>query len=338
MTQMKRLVGLLTFFLIFSCQKSPEKQGYIRLSGAVFGTTYHMSYQDDLERDFSEDIESIFAAENQSLSTYIPSSDISKINNGVEGIKVDSLFVEVFEKSKRIYTETEGVFDPTIGDVVNAWGFGPESMENPPSNEDIENLMQYVGFDKVVLTQGRVQKMYPQTYFDFNAIAKGYGVDLVGRFLESKGVVDYMVEIGGEIRVRGKNASGNLWGIGVEKPNFDGTRSLQEVILLENQSIATSGNYRKFRIDPKTGEKFVHTINTKTGFALQTDLLSASVISTLDCSDVDGYATAFMAMGYERAKAFATNHPELLVILIYIDDKGDTQVYQSAALKVKKAV
>ncbi|MGB0837882.1 MAG: FAD:protein FMN transferase [Flavobacteriaceae bacterium] len=338
MTQMKRLVGLLTFFLIFSCQKSPEKQGYIRLSGAVFGTTYHMSYQDDLERDFSEDIESIFAAENQSLSTYIPSSDISKINNGVEGIKVDSLFVEVFEKSKRIYTETEGVFDPTIGDVVNAWGFGPESMENPPSNEDIENLMQYVGFDKVALTQGRVQKMYPQTYFDFNAIAKGYGVDLVGRFLESKGVVNYMVEIGGEIRVRGKNASGNLWGIGVEKPNFDMTRSLQEVILLDNQSIATSGNYRKFRIDPKTGEKFVHTINTKTGFALQTDLLSASVISTLDCADVDGYATAFMAMGYERAKAFATNHPELLVILIYIDEEGDTQVYQSAALKVKKAV
>jgi len=313
--------------LFFSCTDQNTDSTYIKLSGAVFGTTYHMSY--DSPENYTTSFDSIFALENQSLSTYIQDSDISRINRGQEGVIVDDYFIEVFYKSQRIYRESKGMFDPTIGLVVNAYGFGPEQTLNKPSKEFIEKKMSYVGFDKVEIKNNQVVKRFPEIYFDFNAIAKGYGVDLIGRFLESKGVKNYMVEIGGEIRARGVNDKGRLWTIAIEKPNFDMTRSVQEIIELNNESIATSGNYRKFKIDKISGEKYVHTIDALTGKARQSDLLSASVISQEDCADMDAYATLFMAFGFEQTKAFLMEHPKLKVVLVYLDEKGDSQVYQN---------
>ena len=169
-------------------------------------------------------------------------------------------------------------------------------------------------------------KLYPEIYFDFNAIGKGYLVDVVGRMFEDYKIANYMIEIGGEIRARGVNNKNKHWKIAIENPNFDGSRSFATIIQLENESMATSGNYRKYRVSDD-GIKYVHTINTNTGYATESNLLSASVISKSDCADVDGYATAFMAMGLENSIQFLENHSELKAFLIYSNNKGELETY-----------
>jgi thiamine biosynthesis lipoprotein len=331
MKLVKNVLFLLLFVIVFgSCSKT--KPNVNELSGNVFGTTFHISYLDSENRTYEKQVDSLFYLVNKSLSTYMPESDISKINNGNTEIVVDKLFEEVYNKANRIFKETNGVFDPTIGVLVNAWGFGPKPGLKNLDSVKIKELLQFVGFDKVSLKEGRIQKKYIETYFDFNAIAKGYGVDVVGRFLEGKGVENYLIEIGGEVRVRGKNGKGEFWRIGIEKPNFDGTRSIQKVITLENEAMATSGNYRKYKIDSITGEKYVHTLDTKTGFTAKRDLLSASVISRLDCADVDGYATSFMAMGFKESVKFLDKHPELKAYLVYSGENGELKVFSTKGL------
>ena len=330
---MKRIGVLITIVLMYSCAGFEENRKFKTLTGYAFGTSYSISYNNTQNRDFSSQIDSIIHVVNKSLSTYLISSDISKINLGDATVIVDEMFAEVFLKSNRIYKETDGFFDPTVGVLVNAWGFGPgDALENM-SIVQIDSLMQFVGFDKVKLESNKIIKEYPEIYFDFNAIAKGYGIDMIGRFLESNNCTNYLVEIGGEVRVRGKNSKNKYWAIGLEDPNTDGSRSVNKIVELNNQSMATSGNYRKFKLD-KNGHKFVHTINAKTGYAAASDLLSATVISELDCADVDGYATAFMAMGFKKTKSFLESHPELKVHLIYVDSNGITQMFTSEGLLV----
>ena len=211
---------------MFFRARSKKKKDYLKLEGHAFGTTFHINYDGDL--DYTQQVDSLFHAVNKSLSTYIPNSDISKINRGDTTVVVDALFAEVFNKSLRIYKETEGVFDPTIGTLVNAWGFGPEKVSVMPDSTKIKQLLQLVGFNKVHLENNKVQKDNNNIYFDFNAIAKGYAVDVAGRFMESKGITNYLVEIGGEIRTRGVKADGSVWKAGIEDPNFDGTRSISK--------------------------------------------------------------------------------------------------------------
>lgn len=325
---MKKISVLIIIVLIYSCAESKQNQEFNSLTGYAFGTTYTISYKDPRNRDFSSQIDSIIYAVNKSLSTYLPSSDISKINQGDPTITVDEMFAEVFSKSNRIYFETDGFFDPTVGVLVNAWGFGPEKPLQNINALQIDSLMQFVGFDKVKLKNNKIVKRHPEIYFDFNAIAKGYGIDRVGRFLESKNCTNYLVEIGGEVRVRGKNRENNYWKIGLEDPNTDGSRSVNKIVELDNQSMATSGNYRKFKLDDN-GHKYVHTVNAKTGYAVASDLLSATVIAKLDCADVDGYATAFMAMGFDRTKLFLNNHPELKAVLIFTNKEGEIKTYST---------
>lgn len=310
---------LLTFF---SC----EKKELIRLNGPVFGTTFSIIYFGS--ENYESDIKNLFNEVNKSLSTYIPNSDISRINRGEKGVQVDTLFKEVFQKSERIFKETEGYFDPTVGDLVNAWGFGPKKPLNDLDSSKVTSLMKYVGFNKVKIVDSKVVKEYSETYFDFSSIAKGYGIDVIGRFLEYKGIKNYLVEIGGEIRTRGMKPDGKLWTVQLDNPNTDGTRSAYTVLQLTDKSMASSGNYRKFRI-AENGQKYVHTINPKTGYAIESNLLAATVIADLDCADVDAYATAFMAMGLERTKSFLTSKPELKVILIYINEEGALAEFQN---------
>jgi thiamine biosynthesis lipoprotein len=216
--------------------------------------------------------------------------------------------------------------------LVNAWGFGPDRVVENLDSTHVKSMLEFIGLDNVKLQNNRISKKYNSIYIDFNAIAKGYAVDVIGRFLESNQVKDYLVEIGGEIRAKGKNPDNKIWKIAIEKPNFDGSRSFQAVIELNNQSIATSGNYRKYKIDAVTGKKFAHTIDTKTGFPSQSDLLSASVIAQKDCADVDGYATAFMAMGLKKSKLFLQKPPELKCFLIYSDDNGGVKTFTTENL------
>jgi thiamine biosynthesis lipoprotein len=308
-----------SLFTLISCHKEPDTP--VKLQGFVFGTTYTIIYY-DVSANFEEDINKLFAAVNQSTSTYMYSSDISRINRGEKGVKVDKYFQEVFNKTTQIFNETNGYFDPTVGNLVNAWGFGPEKPINNLDSSKVKELMKFVGFDKVKLVDNEIIKEHSETYFDFNSIGKGYGLDVVARFLDSKGIKNYLVEIGGEVRLKGTKPNGKLWTVQLDDPNTDGSRSAYKKLNLTNISMASSGNYRKFRI-AKNGEKYVHTINPKTGFATESNLLAATVIAELDCADVDAYATAFMAMGFEKTKKFLQAKPNLKVVLIYVDDNGN---------------
>jgi len=324
---MKKTFLLFLAVILFSCSAEKETQT-IKYEGFVFGTTYHITILDDQNINFQKPIDSLFYLVNKSLSTYIPTSDISKINSGDSTIVVDDLFIEVFKKSKHIYKETDGYFDPTVGNLVNAWGFGPNHLKKELDSLEVQKMMQFVGLEKVQLKNRTVKKQFQEIYLDFNSIAKGFGIDVIGRFLEKKNVQHYLVEIGGEIRAKGKNNKGNFWKVAIEKPNTDGSQSFQTAIELDNESMATSGNYRKFRIT-KAGKKYVHTINPKTGFAKESNLLSASVIASSDCADVDAYATAFMAMGFEKTKEFLKTHKNIKVVLMYLDKENSIRAYRN---------
>lgn len=322
---MKRILFyILISVTVLSCKteqnKSVEVFENTTLAGVVFGTSYKAIYDSDI--DYTKQFDNLFDVINTSMSTYIPDSDISKVNRN-EQVTVDPHFEKVFLKSKEIYNATQGVFDPTIGDVVNAWSFGADKNKFLTDSITIDNLMQHVGFDKVILIHDKVAKQ-PKTYLEFNAIAKGYGVDVIAEFLESKNVSNYLVEIGGEVRVKGKNKEKNKpWRVGLDEPRFDGGQSVYKVINLKDEAMATSGTYRKFKVD-ENGNKFAHIINTKTGYPTKTNILSVSVIAK-DCMTADGYATAFQAMGVEGVKTFLQNHLELKAFLIFENEQKELE-------------
>ncbi|PCI11555.1 MAG: thiamine biosynthesis protein ApbE [Flavobacteriaceae bacterium] len=319
---MQKISLLLSILFLISC--SDKELKYQKISGNAFGTTYNIIYKDSQNKNFEKNFDSLIYVVNKSMSIYLPNSDISKINQGDTSILIDNHFKKVFLKSQRIFKETDGYFDPTVGGLVNAWGFGPDNSIANLTDSKVDSLLQFVGFDKVKLIDGKIVKEHPAIYFDFNAIAKGYGIDVIGRYLESQNCTNYLIELGGEIRARGVNDLGDFWHVAIEDPNTDGTRSISEVVSLENKTMASSGNYRKFKVD-STDKKYVHTINAKTGYAIESNLLAATVISDLDCADVDAYATSFMAMGFEKSKIFLEKHPELTAHLIYVDVDGETK-------------
>ena len=324
---MRNYLFIVGFLFIVACNSN--KTDLQVLQGNAIGTTYSLKYIASKNTNFELKIDNLIKAVNKSTSTYIPSSDISKINNGDTSIVVDAIFEEVFNKSEKIYNETDGDFDPTVGVLVNAWGFGPGTKINNLDSLKIDSLLTYVCFNKVSLSNKKVIKLYPEIYIDFNAIGKGYLVDLIARQFETANIENYMVEIGGEIRVKGKNQKDEFWKIAIENPNEDGTRSFATIIQLKDEAMATSGNYRKYRTTAD-GKKYVHTINAKTGYASESNLLSASVISNGDCADVDGYATAFMAMGLDKSIAFLEQHTELKAFLIYANENGEIKTFASA--------
>jgi thiamine biosynthesis lipoprotein len=310
--------------ILTACKQEIKKKDYT-LQGLVFGTSYKITYLETAS-NYQNSLDSLFLLINTSTSTYISTSDISKINNGDSTIIVDAIFSEVFQKSKRIYKETDGYFDPTVGNLVNAYGFGPKKEINNLTDEEIKAQLQFVGLDKVSLIKGKIIKQDQKIYLDFNSIAKGFAIDIVARFFDEKKIENYLIEIGGEIRAKGSKKNQKPWLIRVVDPKSADENGGFKNINLSNKSMATSGNYRKFRI-AADGKKYVHTINSKTGFATESNLLSASVIASIDCADVDAYATAFMAMGLERTKEFLKNHPEIEVILLFSTTEGIIEEY-----------
>ena len=326
-----RIILLLVVFFVLSSCKDERTVESVKLEGLAFGTTFHITYFAANGNNFSNSIDSLFHTVNKSLSTYITNSDISRINNGDSTVVVDDYFIEVFKKSSVINKETEGVFDPTIGVLVNAWGFGPEKSLKNLDSAKVKQLLNLVGFNKVKLLKNKIIKANDSIYFDFNAIAKGYAVDVAGRFLEDQNINNYLIEIGGELRSRGQNIIKNKpWKVGIENPNFDGTRSIEKTVELNDEAMATSGNYRKFKIDSITGKKYAHIINSKTGYPAESNLLSVSVIAELDCADVDAYATAIMAMPLEKAKTFLENRIDLKGFIIYSDINGEVKTFSTS--------
>ena len=311
----KHFLLVVAMACLLSCEKDIRNTKH---SGPVFGTYFNISYHSESPFEFQESFDSIFYIMNSSLSTYWENSDISKFNRN-EKMVPDNHFKIVFNTSKKVFKETKGFFDPTIGNVVNAWNFGPEENKFLTDSATISNLMQFVGFDKVIMLEDRFIKP-DSVYLDFNAIAKGYAIDEVSRFLESKGVENYLVDIGGDLRTGGINLETNKpWAIGIDDPNFDGSVTYSKVISVVNKGMATSGVYRKYKVD-ENGNRYAHIIDTKTGYPSKTNVLSVSVIAP-NCMLADAYATAFQAMGVEQTKQFLENHPELSVYFIVADEE-----------------
>lgn len=302
---------------------------YQHNTGQIFGTTYHITYQSD--KDLHREILQRLQLVDQTFSTFNDESIISKINRN-EPVKLNQMFIEVFDLAKTVSKDTHGAFDITVAPLVNVWGFGFKSG-TPPTKAVIDSLRHLTGYEKVKLIGSTVRKQDPRIMLDCSAIAKGYGSDVVAQYLRSRDVENFMIEIGGEIVVQGNSDKRLPWKIGVTKPTDDSTQvnnELQTVLNVSNTAMATSGNYRRFYY--KNGKKYAHTIDPKTGYPVQHNILSATVLANT-CAKADAYATSFMVLGLEKTQQVLQHHPDLMVYLIYADGQGKNKVWYSPSLK-----
>jgi thiamine biosynthesis lipoprotein len=283
-----------------------------RHSNFVFGTVYNITYQYD--KDLQKEIEAELMKVDAEFSMFNKESTVARINRGDSTVERSEMFNEIYQLAQTVSNDTYGAFDITVAPLVNAWGFGFKH-EQLPTAQQVDSLMRI------------------RNQMDFSAIAKGYGCDVVARLLKSKGINNYMVEIGGEVVVSGHNDKDQLWHIGVNKPVDDSTHmenELQTVLSITDHAMATSGNYRNFYY--QNGKKYAHTIDPRTGYPVQHSLLSATVIAD-NCATADAYATSFMVLGVDGAKEVLLRHPELMAYLIYVDEDGQMAVWSSPALK-----
>lgn len=299
--------------------------------GQIFGTFYHITYQNDssIQTDILAELQKV----DNALSMFNKESIISHINRD-ENVETNEMFESVFNLAEKISDNTDGAFDITVAPLVNAWGFGFKTG-NPPTKQTVDSLRAIVGYKKVKLVNHRITKSDARVMLDCSAIAKGYGCDVVARLLEKRGIKNYMVEIGGEVVTHGISEKRLPWKIGVTKPSDDSlnvNNELQTVLNVKDRAMATSGNYRNFYY--RGGKKYAHTIDPATGYPVQHSILSATVLAK-HCAEADAYATAFMVMGIEKAKKVLEKHPELMAYLIYSDDKGNLQVWYSPSMEDK---
>ena len=305
---------LLLFITVCSCTNNSLQKTSI--SGYVYGTTYNIVYFSDEELQLKMQIDSLFNVIDMSMSTYNLNSLITKINDN-ENIELDNHFKFVFNVSKNIFNKTDGYFDPSIGPLVNSLNFGPKNYDLPQGN-----LKDLVGLDKFNIIDNKLIRPF-NSFIDFNAIAKGYSVDVISHFLSNNNIANYLVEVGGEIRSSGINIDGNKnWRVGLDTPRFDGLqKDLYKIFDLKDRSMATSGVYRKFKID-SLGNKYAHIINPKTGYSSTTNILSVTVISE-NCIEADAYATALQLMSIDEITILANKNSDISIFIIYYDDNNE---------------
>lgn len=317
-TRKKKLLWQVPFLLLLIAGtvfviRQQHAMPYQHHQGFVFGTGYNVSYQAD--ENLQPAIEAELAKVDGEFSMFNDSSTVSRMNRG-EHPQPSPMFTEVYELAQTVSKETDGAFDITVAPLVNAWGFGFKN-EQLPTRKQVDSLL-------LVRNQ-----------FDFAAIAKGYGCDVIARLMQQRGIQNYMIEIGGEVITKGISPSRVPWRIGVVKPTEDtlGTGGeLLATLNLSDCSMATSGNYRNFYY--KDGKKYAHTIDPHTGYPVQHSLLSATVLAP-NCATADAYATSFMVMGLDKARELLSRHTELMAYFIYTDEQGQLAVWYSPALKDK---
>ena len=319
------------FILLFACSCQSDFS-YKNFTGYTFGTYYDIKVFSEKEILLSDkNFDSIFLAFNNSFSTYKNSSIISKLNNG-DDVDIDDLFFDVYNKSKILNSKTNGLFDPTIGLLLEYYGFGPENSKNIINEDSILQIMETVGFEKISINNRKLIKKNIRTKLDFNAIAKGYAVDVISNYIESKGLLNYLIDIGGEIKSSGTNISKkDHWKIAINNPDLS-NNNFYKILRLSNLSLATSGNYRNFKIDSITGNKYVHILNPITGKSQQTNILSASVVSS-SCFKSDAFATAMMASNLKNAISITENNNDIESFIIYVDSLNNITDYASAGFK-----
>jgi FAD:protein FMN transferase len=314
--------ALLAIFAMLSCTPVQKK---VMFRGQTQGTYYAVTYFDSKEREFQPQIDSILKAFDLSVSMWVPESIISRINSGDSLIIPDEWFADIFNRSQDISKRTDGAFDITVGPLVNAWGFGFKGRLKM-DQALVDSLRELVDYRTVRLEDGKIIKDKKNIQFDFNAIAQGYAVDVLGRFLASQGISDYLIDIGGEVLGKGSKPDGQSWIVGVENPAADSLseRTLNAKVKLNDRALATSGSYRKYY--EENGVRYSHTIDPATGYPVRHSLLSVSVLAN-DCATADGYATAFMVMGFEKSKVFLDNQAGLEAYFIVDGGSGTFQTY-----------
>ncbi len=322
------LIPLLSFW---GCQ--PRPVAYTRLEGNAQGSTFRIVYADSLSRDFAGSVDSIFRVMDRSMSLWDSTSVISLFNANDPAVRADAHFTTVFERSREVAETTGGNFDVTVGPLVKAWGFSYKKGLPAPDSVQVDSLLRLIGYQKIQLRDRKLIRTLPQINIDFNAIAQGYTVDVLADFLKDRGVKNYLVEVGGEVRAEGRNERGEVWRIGIDKPTDSGAadRTLQAVVALDGKALATSGSYRKFV--EREGRKYSHAIDPRTGFPITHSLLSVSVLAN-DCMTADAYATAFLVMGLEEAIPLARQQG-LELYGIVAEPDGSLRVYQSAGFGAK---
>ena len=319
---------LILFFLFSAC----SRHEVVSIDGQALGSYYRVKYLDIgyTKEYFQKGIDSILNIMNNSMSTYLPSSDLSKINRGDSTIVVDEHFEKVFNKANLMWYKSQGYFDPTVGAWVNAYGFGPNKKIKKIGLKERDSLMKITGWPRIRLTKDKkIIKDDKNIFIDFNALAKGYAVDQINLYLEKAGSENHLIDIGGELISRGKNLLTNkFWSVGIEKP-IESTlpRKIFDIIELDNQALATSGNYRKYRIDKETKQKYVHSINPLNGRPARSNILSVSV-KALDCMTADAFATALMVMPLNMGKKLINETPD--VDAFWIISKSDKFVTHSS--------
>jgi len=331
MRPLKILLFVASVILFWLSCREAQHYNKIRFAGEAQGTYYAITYFGNDTIVHKNEVDSLLNAFDLSVSVWVPESIISKFNNNDPGAEMNQHFREIFKQSKKIWKNTNGAFDITVGPLVNAWGFGFKNKIQV-NQQVIDSLLPLVDFEAVRIENGKLVKDNPGIAIDFNAIAQGYSVDLLGGFLESRGIQNYLVDIGGEVLAKGTKPGGKNWVVGIEKPtdNANAARTLKATVEILNQAIATSGNYRKFY--EENGIRYSHTIDPRTGYPVKHQLLSASVMAD-SASIADGYATALMVMGPDKSKEFLKNNPNLEAYLIYSDQDGNYRTWASDKFK-----
>lgn len=322
---------LILFLIFFSGCNHAQNLKQVRFQGFTQGSTYSISYFEKDSIGYQKQIDSILYKIDNSVSIFNPNSLISKINRGDTNVIVDKYFIEMFNKSMEVSEKTGGAFDITVGPLVNAWGFGFKNKEKL-NQQIIDSLLNFVGYKMVHLKGKKVIKEKPGIMLDFNAIAQGYTVDEVSKYLDSKKIENYIVEIGGEVYAKGRKMDKKNWKVGIEQPteHADDKQSYKNIVSLENKAISTSGNYRKYFME--NGIRYSHEIDPKTGYPVKNSVLSVSVLAD-DCTTADAYATAFMVFGLDKGKEFLEKNKFLEAHFIYTDAKENYLTYTSEGLK-----
>ena len=328
-------IGLVALAMCRTKEAETQVLSYYKLEGTVFHTIYHITYQG--ERDYHDEIKQLFKEFDGSLSMFNDTSIITRMNNCDTSVVANRYFRHVFTKAMEVSEATGGAFDITVAPLVNLWGFGFKNSDNV-SQAAIDSILQFVGYKTVHLDEeGHLHKDDPRTIMDASSIAKGYMSDVVADFLREQGVENYMVEIGGEVALNGVNPKGSRWSIGINKPTDDSTQvnsELQDILYMSEGGVATSGNYRNFYY--KDGKKYAHTIDPHTGYPIQQDILSSTVIAR-DCMTADAYATAFMVLGKEKAMEVLAKDTTLMAYFIVdapdADGNGGYEIVFSPALE-----
>lgn len=303
--------------LTFGCKREGK---IVKFGGEAQGTYYAVTYVDADGRNFQDSIDVILKKFDSSCSIYKPNSIISRFNNNDPTAIADKDFTTVFNKAMEVSERSGGAFDITVGQLVRAWGFSIKGKLKMDDHK-VDSLKQYVGYKKVKLVNGRVIKENPNIQLDYNALAQGYSSDVLGKFLETKGIKNYLIDVGGEVLGRGRKPDGGIWSVGIERPPSDSLQKqqLEAIVSLDNRALSTSGNYRKYFI--KDGVKYSHDIDPITGYPVHHTLLAVSVLAE-NSMTADAFCCAFLVMGKEKALEFLKHNPGLDAYFIYSDEKG----------------